>query len=96
MALRIRKLPLHRRGRNLEAGRVLYVTRRLPIGADEHLVPGAVFDASRVPEARLRALFASRFIGHEPPRVAGPDAPSRVTFTPPKPKRTGRANPPGV
>ena len=77
MALFIRKHPLHRRGRSLDAGRVLYVTRRVPLGPDakgemQYLTPGVVFDASKVSPLRLQTLFRSRFIGHEPPAFVAP------------------------
>lgn len=94
MAIRIRRFPLHRRGRELVAGRVLYVCRRIPTGTDEDgkptfRVPGEVFDPTGIPELRLKALFRNRFIGHELPRGVEP-----IVSTPPGPTASSPAAPP--
>lgn len=97
MALRIRLFPLHRRGRELTAGRALFVTRRLTGGRDAEgrevvRLPGEPFDPTGIPETRLKALFAGRFIGHELPHgVAsqpGPAAPSPAA--PPAPTKPAK------
>ena len=103
MALNVRKFPLHRRGRVLDRSRVLYVTRRIPSGGGAFLAPGGVFDATGIPDTRLKALFAGRFIGHEPPRVVdlppapapGPTASSPAVVEPsptPKPAKQPRSS----
>lgn len=106
MALRIRRFPLHRRGRELTAGRALFVTRRLTGGRDAEgrevvRLPGEPFDPTGIPETRLKALFAGRFIGHELPHgvastspQAGPAAPSPAAppATPSKPAKQPRSS----
>jgi hypothetical protein len=109
MPIVIRRFPLHRRGRELTAGRVLYVTRRLPTGRDAKgvetfRVPGEVFDPTGIPEQRVKVLFRARFIGHELPHGVepiGPSAPSPAApppvAKPATPPRAPRArNTPGV
>lgn len=72
MTLRIRKQPLHRRGRDLDADRPLYVTRRLPTGGETFLPPGTVFERSSVSKVRLERLFRGRYVGHDLPHGVKP------------------------
>lgn len=78
MPIRVNRRPPNPRGRNLVAGRTLYVCRRIPTGADSFMAPGTVFDAASVSEQRLDMLFRGRFIGHELPYSVRPvDAPAQ-------------------
>jgi hypothetical protein len=82
------------RRRILDPERPLFVTRRIAAahdpatGVQSYLVPGASFDATSVTALRLRALFAGRFVSHDPPRgMAHPTPPldPEAPIAPPPP-----------